>query len=163
MVRVLRPDRSAPADRSATLAARATRLDDYAVCVDSRRMSGLMTETVATTILALDRSGGASLTELARATARPVSTVQRAVEGLLKTGVVIRPTSRGPIRLAETVPRQALRELAEWRLAASVPGSVADRAELRRLMALDDREREAYFLASNRNMLRMFAGARLAR
>ncbi len=35
-----------------------------------------------------------------------------------------------------------------------------DRTEIRRAIRMTDREREAYYLASNRNMLRMFAGAR---
>jgi prevent-host-death family protein len=39
----------------------------------------------------------------------------------------------------------------------------ADRAEVRRLVGMSDRDREAYFLASNRNMLRMQSDARRAR
>lgn len=35
-----------------------------------------------------------------------------------------------------------------------------DRTEIRRVIRMSDTEREAYFLASNRNMLRMFADAR---
>lgn len=35
-----------------------------------------------------------------------------------------------------------------------------DRSEIRRAIRMSDAEREAYFLASNRNMLRMFADAR---
>ena len=35
----------------------------------------------------------------------------------------------------------------------------ADRAEIRRLARMSDREREAYFLATNRNMLRLLADA----
>ena len=37
--------------------------------------------------------------------------------------------------------------------------SAADRVEIRRLLAMTDREREAHFLASNRNMLAMFRDA----
>lgn len=40
--------------------------------------------------------------------------------------------------------------------------AVADRIEIRRLVALTDREREAYFIASNRNMLHMLIDARRA-
>jgi prevent-host-death family protein len=36
----------------------------------------------------------------------------------------------------------------------------ADRAQIRRLVAMGDREREAYFFTSNRNMLRMMAEGR---
>ena len=38
-----------------------------------------------------------------------------------------------------------------------------DRTEIRRAIAMTDREREAYYLASNRNMLRMFDDARPSR
>jgi transcriptional regulator with XRE-family HTH domain len=40
--------------------------------------------------------------------------------------------------------------------------AAADRIEIRRLVALSDREREAYFIASNRNMLHMLMDARRA-
>lgn len=36
---------------------------------------------------------------------------------------------------------------------------ILDRSEIRRAIRMSDAEREAYFLASNRNMLRMFADA----
>jgi prevent-host-death family protein len=39
----------------------------------------------------------------------------------------------------------------------------AERAEIRRLLSLSDADREAHFLASNRNMLRMFNEEREAR
>jgi prevent-host-death family protein len=39
----------------------------------------------------------------------------------------------------------------------------ADRVEVRRLVAMSDRDREAYYLASNRNMLAMMADARRSR
>lgn len=38
--------------------------------------------------------------------------------------------------------------------------AIADRAEIRRLLEMTDAERERYFLASNRNVLRMIANAR---
>jgi adenine-specific DNA-methyltransferase len=41
--------------------------------------------------------------------------------------------------------------------------AAADRAEIRRLLAMGDREREALFLASNRNVLRMFGDAQRSR
>ncbi len=37
--------------------------------------------------------------------------------------------------------------------------SEVDRTEIRRAIQMDDADREAYYLASNRNMLRMFADA----
>lgn len=43
---------------------------------------------------------------------------------------------------------------------AGTAQEAADRAEIRRLLRLSDAEREAHFLTSNRNMLRMFDGAR---
>jgi len=45
----------------------------------------------------------------------------------------------------------------------SPPPPNVDRSEIRRAIRMSDAEREAYFLASNRNMLRMFADARRSR
>lgn len=46
--------------------------------------------------------------------------------------------------------------------AASGPSSPpsVDRSEIRRAIAMSDAEREAYYLGSNQNMLRMFDDAR---
>ena len=117
-----------------------------------------MTEPVAAAIIALDASGGASLTELARATGRPISTIQRAVEALEKADVVVRPTPRGTISISAAAPRHALRELAEWRIGVE-PAEVivrrlqekasqragkaqadAERSDIRRLLAMTDRQ-----------------------
>jgi hypothetical protein len=65
-------------------------------------------------------------------------------------------------------PRLALRDLAAWvmgearaqSLMASTRLSSIDRSEIRRAIRMTDREREAYYLASNQNMLRMFESAR---
>ena len=75
-----------------------------------------MTEPVAATIVALDESGGATLTELAAASGRRISTMQRAIEALEKADVVVKPTRGGEIQLSTSAPRRALRDIAEWRL-----------------------------------------------
>ena len=93
-------------------------LDIYAHRVDSDgKMTRLLTEPVASTIVALDEADEATLTDLARASGRAVSTIQRAVDGLAKAGVVMRTSPRGPYRFTASAPRRALRELAEWGLA----------------------------------------------
>jgi predicted nucleotidyltransferase len=79
-------------------------------------MSGLVTEPVASTIVALDEADRLTLTEIAQASDRSVSTVQRAISGLTDAGVVERTSPRGPFRFTDDAPRRALRELAEWRL-----------------------------------------------
>lgn len=79
-------------------------------------MSSLLTEPVASALVALDEADEATLTQIARATGRSVSTVQRAMTGLAEAGVATRVIARGPFRFIESAPRRALRELAEWRL-----------------------------------------------
>ena len=79
-------------------------------------MQSILTEPVASTLLVLDAMDGATLTEIARTTGRPLSTIQRAVNGLVDANVVVRETPRGRLRFAPEAPRHALRELAEWRL-----------------------------------------------
>lgn len=79
-------------------------------------MGSILTEPVASTITVLDETGGATLSEIARATGKPVSTVQRAVARLVESGVIEREGSRGRLRFAAGSPRRALRELADWRL-----------------------------------------------
>ena len=79
------------------------------------------------------------------------------------------------MRISDSAPRRALRELAEWQIGAEPVERIvrrlqekadrqagkaqahAERLEIRRLLAMSDRQREAYFLASNRQLLRMFA------
>ena len=58
----------------------------------------------------------ATLTDVAQASGRSTSTVQRAVDGLVEAGVLVRDAPRGPLRFAVEAPRGALRDLAEWRL-----------------------------------------------
>jgi predicted nucleotidyltransferase len=79
-------------------------------------MGSLMTETTAAVVLVLDETDGATLTQLARATGKPVSTIQRAIESLTASGVVARASARGAATLAEGAPRRALRDLAAWQV-----------------------------------------------
>ena len=75
-----------------------------------------MTETAAAVLLVLDETDGATLTQLARATGKPVSTIQRAVESLTASGVVTRAGVRGAATLSADAPRKALRDLAAWQV-----------------------------------------------
>jgi predicted nucleotidyltransferase/DNA-binding transcriptional ArsR family regulator len=79
-------------------------------------MASVLTEPVASTIVVLDDTGGATLSEIARAAGKPVSTIQRAVDRLLESGLIRRESSRGQLTFAFDAPREALRELADWRL-----------------------------------------------
>lgn len=79
-------------------------------------MTALLTDPTASALLVLDEAGDATLTEIARATGKPLSTIQRAVDALIAANVIVRETPRGRLRLAPSVPRRAIRELAEWRL-----------------------------------------------
>lgn len=81
-----------------------------------RDMASVMTRAAASAVVALDRLEQATLTELARATMRPLSGVQRTVDGLLAADVLERGTPRGPVRFSRGAPRAALRDLAEWTL-----------------------------------------------
>jgi len=110
-----------------------------------RGMNSILTEPAAATLLVLDEAESATLTEIARASGKPVSTIQRAVHGLVDASVVVHETPRGRLRFTTEAPRHALRELAEWRLgrqttnrivlaarvgqpesAASVPSTIRD-------------------------------------
>lgn len=79
-------------------------------------MQSILTEPAASAVLVLDAMDGATLTEIARTAGRPLSTIQRAVNGLVDANLVVRETPRGRLRLTPEAPRRALRELAEWRL-----------------------------------------------
>jgi predicted nucleotidyltransferase/predicted transcriptional regulator len=82
-------------------------------------MDRLITEPVAMTLVALDESDEATLTQIAQASERSVSTIQRAIASLMEAGVVSRTSQRGPYRFTSAAPRRPLRELAEWRLGAA--------------------------------------------
>ena len=81
-------------------------------------MTALLTEPVASALLVVDATGGATLTEISRATGKPLSTIQRSVDSLAAAGVLVRESPRGRWRFSAGAPRRALRELAEWRLRA---------------------------------------------
>jgi predicted nucleotidyltransferase len=81
-------------------------------------MSTLITEPAAAALIVVDETEPVTLSDIARITRKPLSTVQRAVDGLLETGVLRRPSPRAPVCFAESAPRDAVRKLAEWRLGA---------------------------------------------
>ena len=79
-------------------------------------MPSVLTEPVASAIIVLDEAGRATLSEIARASGKAVSTVQRAVGTLEQDDLVRRETPRGAIVFRPGAPRRALRELADWAL-----------------------------------------------
>ena len=105
--------------------------DIYAGRVDAQTMTALMTEPAAAALLILDELGDASLTEIATATDRPISSIQRAVDSLIDAKVVERITPRGRLRLSGQAPRRALRDLAEWRLGVEKATRIAHVARVR--------------------------------
>lgn len=90
-------------------------------------MSPLMTEPAASTLVVVDETDKATLSEIARVTRKPLSTVQRAVNGLLDAGILHRPSPRAPVRFATNAPRDALRRLADWRLGARAVADLLER------------------------------------
>lgn len=82
-------------------------------------MKAAFSDPVASVILVVDEINGATLTEIASATGKQLSTVQRSVDGLLRAKVLYRTGPRARLALAQDVPRQALREVAKWRLGAN--------------------------------------------
>ncbi len=92
-------------------------------------MAGLLNDVIAESILALHRAGNASLTEVAAAVGRPLSSVQRAMATLVESGVVQRDGPRGRFEFAAGAPRDSLRAIATWSLAAGrARGAEADPA-----------------------------------
>jgi predicted nucleotidyltransferase len=83
-------------------------------------MGSLLTEPVASAVIVLDEMDSATLSDIARVSGRSVSTMQRAINGLMDARALERETPRGRIRFSGDAPRRALRELAEWRLGSSV-------------------------------------------
>ncbi len=86
-----------------------------------------MTEPAASTLIVVDETDKATLSEIARVTRRPLSTIQRAVDGLLDAGILHRPSPRAPVRFATSAPRDALRRLADWRLGARAVADLLER------------------------------------
>lgn len=79
-------------------------------------MTTLLTEPAAAAILTVHEADLATLSDVAQASGRSTSTAQRAVDGLVKAGVLVRDAPRGSLRFAAEAPRGALRDLAQWRL-----------------------------------------------
>ena len=92
-------------------------------------MTAVVTEPAANALIVVDEMGQATLSDIARLTAKPMSTIQRAVDGLLDAKVLTRTSSRGPVCFAPDAPRQALRDLASWRLGAANADAIANRAK----------------------------------
>lgn len=103
-------------------------IDNYADRVDAPGMSTIVTEPAANALIVVDEIGQATLSDIARLSGKPMSTIQRAVDGLLEAKVLTRATSRGPVAFAPDAPRQALRDLAGWRLGAATAEAIASRA-----------------------------------
>jgi uncharacterized protein len=81
-------------------------------------MAGLLNDVTAESILALDRAGKASLTEIAAAVGRPLSSVQRSMVTLVGSGLVRRDGPRGRFEFAAGAPRDSLRAIATWSVTA---------------------------------------------
>jgi len=81
----------------------------------------LITEPVASTVVVLDDRDSATLTEISRATGKPLTTIQRAMQAMAAADIVVRDAPRGRWRFAAAAPRRALRELAEWHLDTGPP------------------------------------------
>lgn len=93
-------------------------------------MNSILTEPAAAALLVIDETESATLTEIARATGKPISTIQRAINGLVDSSVVVRETPRGRLRFSTTAPRNALRELAAWRLGVKTANSITRHARV---------------------------------
>jgi predicted nucleotidyltransferase len=91
-------------------------------------MSTVVTEPAANALIVVDEIGQATLSDIARLTGKPMSTIQRAVNGLLEAKVLERTSLRGPVSFAPDAPRQALRDLAGWRLGAATAEAISNRA-----------------------------------
>lgn len=82
-------------------------------------MKPVLTEAAASAVIVIDAADGASLSEIARASGKTLSTIQRGTESLLAGGVLRRTTPRGPLVFRPDAPKRALREVAEWTLGRS--------------------------------------------
>jgi predicted nucleotidyltransferase len=91
-------------------------------------MSAVVTEPAASVLIVVDEIGQATLSDIARLTGKPMSTAQRAVDGLIDAKVLTRISPRGPVSFARDAPRQALRDLAAWRIGAAKAEAIANRA-----------------------------------
>lgn len=102
-------------------------IDNYAERVDAPSMSTVVTDPAASALIVIDEIGHATLSDIASLTGKPMSTVQRAVDGLLDAKVLTRSSPRGPVSFAPDAPRRALREVAAWRLGDATAEAIASR------------------------------------
>lgn len=96
-------------------------------------MKPILTEPAAAAVIVIDEAGGASLSEVATASGRALSTMQRGVEGLIAGGVLRRTTPRGPLVFRPDAPKRALREVAGWTLGRTRTRSLTNAAARLRL------------------------------
>lgn len=89
-------------------------------------MKSVLTRPAASALIIVDEARGASMSEIARVSGLALSTIQRAVDGLIGGEVLRRTTARGPLVFRPDAPKRALRELAEWSLGSSAVGAVVD-------------------------------------
>ena len=88
---------------------------------------GIRTAPIIAVLAEMDRP--LRLAELARLAEAPLSSAQRAVQGLLDDGLVVRIEGPRPAyRLAPDAPRRALADLAAWKLGELVARQVQQRA-----------------------------------
>lgn len=83
-------------------------------------MKPVLTRPAASAVIVVDEARGASMSEIARVSGLALSTIQRAVDGLVEGQVLRRTTARGPLVFRPDAPKRALRELAEWTLGGAV-------------------------------------------
>lgn len=114
-------------------------------------MPSVLSDPLAATVIVVDASGGATLTDIALVSEKPISTVQRAIDALERDGIVRRESPRGALVFRPDAPRRAMRELADWcvgrsrsrQLAAAAAGLAAKRSAVPRTIN-DPRIREAW-------------------
>lgn len=94
-------------------------------------MKPILSEAAASAVVLIDEGGGATLSEVARASGKAISTVQRAVDALVGMGVIRRMSPRGALVFRPDAPKGALRELADWTLGPrrvrALAGAIASR------------------------------------
>jgi predicted nucleotidyltransferase len=93
-------------------------------------MTSVLSEPLAAAVVVLDEIGRAKLTDMAKAAAMPISTIQRAVQTLEADELVRRESRRGPIVFRPGAPRAALREVADWTLGRNRAAEVARAARM---------------------------------
>lgn len=91
-------------------------------------MTSVLSEPLAGVVIVLDEASRATLTEIAKMTRMPVSTVQRAVQALEADELVRHEAHRGPIVFRPAAPRAALREVADWSLGPRRAAEIANAA-----------------------------------